>query len=150
MDVPLRTWLPAAWIELLDALPASFVLRTVFEELAQVGALSLNPRKRRRSTSRLPAPLAPRTAPGQAVNPPVAEQPRGNRCGYAKHDVADHALPVRECESDGQPVRQGKDVPPVMVRRGSAARTGPPLPAVGCVNACGAAGAFALFSPTDR
>ena len=45
------------------------------------------------SSVRLPAPPAPGTAPGQTVDPPVAEQPRGNRCGYTKYDVADHGLP---------------------------------------------------------
>jgi hypothetical protein len=84
---------------------------------------------------RLPAPPAPGAAPGQTVNPPVAEQPQRDGRGYTKYDVADHALSVRDCELDGQPVRQGKDVPPVMVRRGSAARTSRPLPPVGGVNA---------------
>jgi hypothetical protein len=53
------------------------------------------------SSRRLPAPPAPGTAPGQTVNPPVAEQPRGNRCGYAKYDVADHGLP-------GEGIRVGR------------------------------------------
>ena len=57
---------------------------------------------------RLPPPPAPGTAPSQTVNPPVAEQPHGNRCGYAKYDVADHGLPSDGMRVDGKLVRQIK------------------------------------------
>jgi hypothetical protein len=99
------------------------------------------------SSRRLPAPPAPGTAPGQTVNPPVAEQPRGNRCGYAKYDVADHGLP-------GEGIRVGRGslfdrAKPYLRswgRRGSAARPGPPLPPVGGVNALRSrSAAFALL-----
>ena len=67
---------------------------------------------------RLPTSPAARTASGSPDNPPVPEQPRGNRCGDAEHDVPDHALaPVRECELEGQPVRRSKDAPPVVGSR---------------------------------
>ena len=88
---------------------------------------------------RLPPPPAPGTAPSQTVNPLVAEQPRGNRCGYARYDVADHGLPSDGMRVDGQLVRQIKTCLRSWGRRRSAARTGPPLPPVGRVNACGAA-----------
>src|SRR5678815_6082108 len=69
---------------------------------ARTRALFLFPR------GRLPAPPVLGTAPSQTVNPPVAEQPRGNRCGYAKYDVADHGLPSEGMRVDGQLVRQIK------------------------------------------
>lgn len=69
-----------------------------------------------RRCGRLPTPPTPGTASGPSVNPPVREQPRGNRCEYAKHDVADHALaPVRESDSEGRSVRQSKThLPPLL------------------------------------